>query len=87
MKKIIFILGLILFVYYIYNTLIDRRIKYLYIGNNTYNKYNEIIKENYKPKVYNTYIRDDDYRVIDLMNEIKDNKEIGNRKIQNLLVK
>ena len=87
MKKILFIIIICIFVYFIYNGITDRNIKYLYIGSNDYNRYNILIKDNYIMKEYTTYIRDDDYRVMDLINDIVDNRKINNRKFQNLLVK
>ena len=87
MKKIFLLLLLCFIVFIIYELFLDRRVKYLYIGNNNYNKYSEIIKEKYSPKEYKKYIRDDDYRVMDLINEIKDNNKIESRTIQNLLIK
>ena len=87
MKKILFIIIICIFVYFIYNGITDRNIKYLYIGGNDYNRYNILIKDNYIMKEYTTYIRDDDYRVMDLINDIVDNRKINNRKFQNLLVK
>ena len=87
MKKIIlvFLLLFTVFIIYKYNT--DKKIKYLYIGNNLYSKYNEIIKEYYNPKRYTEYIRNDDYRVMDLINEIKYNETINDKRIQNMLIK
>lgn len=87
MKKIIIIFLVCLLVYIIYELFLDKKTKYLYIGNTNYSRYNLIIKENYNPKEYIEYNRDDDYRVIDLMNEISENKQINKRGIQNLLVK
>lgn len=87
MKKIFIVLILFLIIYIMYELLLDREIKYLYIGNTTYDKYNKIIEEYYREGNHTTYIRDDDYRVVDLINEISDNKIINKRKIQNLLVK
>lgn len=87
MKRLILVLLLFLVVLIIYTFNVDRRVKYLYIGNTTYSNYNKIIKENYNPKQYIEYIRNDDYRVTDLINEIKYNNVINNKKIQNILIK
>ncbi len=87
MKKILLLMLLCIIVFLIYELFLDRRIKYLYIGNNNYGRYNQIIKEYYNPKEYKSYIRDDDYRVMDLINDIEDNNTIDNRAIQNLLIK
>ena len=80
MKKIILIIILIFLVYAIYLLTVDRKINYLYIGI----KGKEL---NLKVDTYTSYIRDDDYRVIDLINDINDNIKIDNRTLQNLLIK
>lgn len=87
MKKIIPIIFLFLIVFVIYIFNVDKRIKYLYIGNTVYSDFNKLIKEHHNPKQYIEYIRDDDYRVMDLINKIKDNDTINNKKMQNLLIK
>lgn len=87
MKKILFFIMIFVLVYFIYSCITDRKIKYLYIGSNSYYKYNILIKENYNTREYTEYIRDDDYRVMDLINEIVDNKKVNDRRFQNLLVK
>lgn len=87
MKKILLIFILCFVVLIIYEMFLDRRVKYLYIGNTNYDKYSTIIKQFSNSREYNSYIRDDDYRVMDLINEIRDNLKIENRTIQNLLIK
>lgn len=87
MKKIFLLLILCVTVFIIYEMFLDRRVKYLYIGNTNYERYNQIIKKYCNPKAYNTYIRNDDYRIMDLINDIKYNKKIDRRTIQNLLIK
>ena len=87
MKKILSILILIICVYLIYEGFLDRKTKYLYIGNTNYNEYNKAIKNKYNPKKYIEYIRDDDYRVMDFKNEIIDNIEINGNPFQNQLIK
>lgn len=87
MKKIILFLVLSLCVYIIHLLILDRSIKYLYIGNSEYNKYNLIIKEYYKTGEYIQYIKDSDYRIMDLYNEIVNNDKVDNREIQNILIK
>lgn len=85
MKKILLFILVCISIYIIYETILDRRIKYLYIGNT--NVYNTIIKEKINSKIYNEYIRDDDYRVMDLINDINDNIKMKKNTMQNLLVK
>lgn len=85
MKKIFFLIMLFIIVFLIYYYNMDKSIKYLYIGNTS--KYNEMIKKHYKPKKLYEYIRNDDYRIMDLINDIKDNIDIDNKTLQNLLVK
>lgn len=80
MKKIILILILVFLIYIIHVSTVDRRVKYLYIGNS--NQKIDLIADTYM-----SYIRDDDYRVIDLINDINDNIKINNRSLQNMLIK
>ena len=87
MKKIIPIFFVLLLIFVIYKYNVDKKIKYLYIGNDVYYKYNEIMKSYYNSKQNIEYIRNDDYRVMDLINEIKCNHTIENKKIQNVLIK
>ena len=103
MKKIIFsvLIFLIVFLIYYFNT--DEKTYYLSLGDylsygidnfeNTGNGYSNNIKNKYKAnlKNYVNYSTYDDYRVMDLINDINynkivlyDNKEY---KLQNLLVK
>ena len=87
MKKIIFIILICFIVFIIYELFLDRKVKYLYIGNANYGRYNNIIKDYYNSKIYNEYIRDDDYRLMDLYNDIVDNIKTNKTTFQNLLVK
>lgn len=87
MKRIIPVFLILLLVFIIYKYNVDKKVRYLYIGNNTYYKYNEIIKNYYDPEITIEYTRSDDYRVMDLINEIKYNHVISNKKIQNVLIK
>ena len=87
MKKIIPIIFLFLIVFVIYVFNVDRKVKYLYIGNTTYSNFNKMIKNQYDPEQYVEYVRDDDYRVMDLISEIEYNNNINNKQIQNLLIK
>ena len=80
MKKIILILILVFLIYIIHVLTVDRRVKYLYIGNSNQ-------KIDLTADTYMSYIRDDDYRVIDLINDINDNIKINNRSLQNMLIK
>ena len=103
MKRILFYLIVFLIVFLIYYFNCDKKIYYLSIGDylsyginnfkNQNNGYSEAIKEKYKSnlKNYVNYSTLDDYRVMDLMNDINYNKTIIYKgreyKIQNLLVK
>ena len=103
MKRTILFLSvfIVVFIIYYYNS--DKKIYYLSLGDylsygiNNYEKidngYSITIKNKYKTilKNYVNYSTIDDYRVMDLINDIKYNKEIKYEekkyKIQNLLIK
>ena len=103
MKKIIFtiLVFLIIFLIYFFNR--SEKIYYLSLGdylsyginnyNNVNNSYSNNIKEHYKEILSNyvNYSYYDDYRVMDLINDINYNKTVifNNKeyKLQNLLVK
>ena len=103
MKKIIFFISVFLVVFLIYYLNVNKKVYYLSIGdylsygiNNfekTGNGYSDNIKNSYKSTLENyvNYSSYDDFRVMDLMNDINYNKtiKIKNKeyKIQNLLVK
>lgn len=103
MKKIIFLTITIISVFLIYYFNISEKTYYVSIGDflsygiNNFNKvdnnYSNNIKEYYNSNLTNyvNYSSYDDYRVMDLMNDITYNKEItyNNKKykIQNLLIK
>jgi len=103
MKKIIFTLLVFLVIFLIYYFNINRNIYYISIGdflskginnfNNIDNNYNDNIKTYYKGKISNyvNYSSIDDYRIMDLINDINYNKTITHNnkeyKIQNMLIK
>ena len=103
MKKIllIFLVFIITFVIYYFN--INHKVYYLSLGdylsyginsqNKVDNSYSINIRNKYKDNLENyvNYSNTDDYRVMDLINDIKYNKEINYNKkkykLQNLLIK
>ena len=103
MKKILFTILVILITFFIYFFNKSEKIYYLSLGDhlsygiNNFNKveknYNISIKNHYKEILSNyvNYSTYDDYRVVDLINDINYNKTIGYKnkeyKIQNLLIK
>ena len=103
MKKIILTILVFLIIFLIYSFNISEETYYLSLGDYlTYginsldkvdNSYSENIKKRYEKnlKNYVNYSSIDDYRVMDLINDINDNKEIiyNNKdyKLQNLLIK
>ena len=103
MKQIVFTILVFLIVFLIYCLNINKKIYYLSVGDylsngidnfeNSKFGYSENIKEHYKKslKNYVNYSNIDDYRVMDLINDINYNKTIryNNKeyRIQNLLVK
>lgn len=103
MKRIILMIIIFLIVFLIYYFNADKKTYYVSIGDylsygidnseKLGNGYSDIIKSNYKNnlKNYVNYSSTDDYRVMDLINDINYNKEIkyNNKeyKIQNLLIK
>ncbi len=103
MKKTLFLMGTFILTFLIYYFNIDKKIYYLSLGdflangiNNLEkvdNNYSDNIKEKYKNNLQNyvNYSQVDDYRVMDLINDINYNKEVTYNKreykIQNLLIK
>ena len=101
MKKILFALLVIALVFIIYYINVDKNIYYLSLGDylsygvNNFekvgNNHNEYLIKKYKVKKYINYSNLDDYRVMDLINDINYNKIITYKnkkyKMQNLLVK
>ena len=103
MKKIIFLILVFIIVFLIYTFNINRKIYYLSVGDylsygidnfgNTTNGYSNNIKNNYKEKLSNyvNYSFVEDYKVMDLINDITYNRDVNyngkNYKLQNLLIK
>lgn len=103
MKKMIFTASVVIIVFIIYFLNINNKINYLSLGdylscginnfNSTKNGFTNNIKNHYKNNLgfYINYCNIDDYRVMDLINDINYNKEVKLKnksyKIQNLLVK
>ena len=103
MKKILFTLLIFIVIFLIYYFNIEERVYYSSIGDqlssgiNNFNKvdnnYNNNIKEYYKDRLSNyvNYSSIDDYRVMDLINDINYNKTIAYNKkeykLQNILIK
>ena len=103
MKKIIFTILVILITFFIYFFNINEKIYYVSLGdylsyginnfNTVNNSYSNNIKEHYKKNLQNyvNYSTYDDYRVMDLINDINYNKVVEydkkEYKIQNLLIK
>ena len=103
MKKIIFLVFIFFIVFLIYYFNADEKTYYLSLGDylsygidsfeNTNNGYSENIKNKYQNNLENyvNYSTYDDYRVMDLINDINYNKTVvyNNKeyKLQNLLVK
>lgn len=103
MKKVLFFILVFIITFLIYYFNIDKKVYYVSLGdylsygiNNLEkvdNNYSDNIKNIYKKKLKNyvNYSSLDDYRVMDLINDINYNKEItyNNKKykIQNLLIK
>ena len=87
MKKIIFTILVFVIIFLIYSFNISEKTYYLSLGDylsyginnfeNVDNSYSNNIKEYYKKKLdnYVNYSTLDDYRVMDLMNDINYNKE------------
>ena len=90
-KTILFLIIMTLFIFLIYITNKDNEIYYINIDSTNSNKYNEIIKNNYKKnKKLEKYINNfskEDYRTTDLIRDIKDNKKVNKIAIQNALIK
>lgn len=103
MKKIIFIIIVFVVTFYIYFLNINKKVYYLSLGdylayginnnNKVQNSYSNNILNKYKNNLENyvNYSIVEDYRVMDLINDINYNKEIiynnKNYKLQNLLIK
>lgn len=103
MKKIIFVICVFITVFLIYSLNADKKTYYLSLGDylsygiNNFEKnnggYSEKVKDYYESnlKKYVNYSTYDDYRVMDLINDINYNKSVlyngKEYKIQNLLIK
>lgn len=95
LKKILFIVLIILAVLLINFLFIDDKIYYLNlntIDSNDYSiYYKEYLEKNHNLEYYNNYYNVKDYRITDLIRMIKDNKEITidgkKQKIENAIIK
>ena len=97
MKKIIITILVIIIIFLIYSSNVSEKTYFVSLGDQLSfgieNNYSENIKEYYKKflKNYVNYSSVDDYRVMDLINDINYNKIItynsNNYKLQNLLIK
>lgn len=96
MKKILIIGLIILTIFIIYLTNIDKKVYYLALGDSLVKGektkgYSYIIKDYLKEKqILETYINDfakSGYTTIDLINDIEDNKKIKNITLQHALIK
>ena len=94
MKKIILIIFVLFLVFMIYYFNLDRKVYVLSIGDYIVNNNSDdLIKDNLGKKYENNviYSNDGDYRIIDLINDINDNKEFNyNNKdytLDNVLIK
>ena len=88
MKVILSIILIVIIVFIIY-TLNVKSYKYYFNimdSKNNYKTYNVLIDENIDLDKSINYI-ENDYRVTDLIRDINDNTVIGNKKIQNILIK
>lgn len=90
-KTILFLIIVSLLIFLIYLTNKDQEIYYVNIDATNGNKYNEIIKKHYlEKKKLEQYVNEfskKDYRTTDLIRDIKDNKKINEKTIQNVLIK
>ena len=88
-RVFISVLIISLSIFIIYNLNIDNKVYYFNIMDKEYNydTYNVLLNKNIKNK--ETYINhvEYDYRTTDLIRNIKDNIEINDKKIQNILIK
>lgn len=82
----IIIIIFIVFLIYVFNFKEDKYYFNIMDKEYNYKTYNEMIRENIDLKTYVNYT-ENDYRITDLIRDIKDNKVINNKKIQNILIK
>lgn len=95
MKKIIVVILCVILVFFIYIFTKDDKVLYFKVSDYTNNKYDEkvidYLDNKKKLENYVIYKNLDNYRIVDLINDIKNNKEIKkdgkNYSINNLLVK
>jgi len=80
------IIILVVFFIYIFNFKEDKYYFNIMDKNYDYKTYNGMIKDKLDLKTYVNYV-ENDYRVTDLIRDIKDNKLIDNKKMQNILIK
>lgn len=87
-KVILCLFLIILMVFLIYLSNIKNDNYYFNIMDKKYDykTYNNIIKEKVKLEEYVNYV-ENQYRITDLIRDIKDNKVINDKKIQNILIK
>lgn len=80
MKKILFVVVIVLLVFLVYKVFLDNQIYYLNldtISNDDYSKYyKETLEKNNQLEYYNNDYKVEDYRITDLIRLIKDNTEI-----------
>lgn len=88
MKKFLFTLLIFIIIFLIYYFNINKNIYYVSIGDYLYG-YSDSINKHYKSKIdkYINITSNEDYRVMDLINDINYNKEIKGLKLQNILIK
>lgn len=89
-KVIISLFLIVLLVFLIYISNIDNKTYYFNIMDNTYDydTYNEILKNKINNlEKYVNYETNNQYRITDLIRDIKDNKKIDGKNIQNILIK
>ena len=95
LKKILFIIFIVVFVLVVSNLFVDNKIYYLNINtidSNDYSiYYKNYLEKNNNLEYYNNNFSVENYRITDLIRDIKDNKEviIENKKktIQNAIIK
>lgn len=91
MKKYLFLSFIIILIIFIYSvTKIDKK-SYLILGNDDNSKYiiekKQALEKNNDLMNYNTSFLDKNYRITDIINDIKFKKEIDNKTILNYIIK
>ena len=91
MKKILYIIVVVLITLFIYIIKKDNKIQYLVLGQTLSTDVNEsilnILRENNKYEKSILEFQKDDKRIIEILNDIKENKTVNNISINNALVK